>query len=62
MKTVLAGLNCKICLIYLDGIIVIGRDFGDMIKELRYCSIKTLLQLVSGTVCGSKMSLPVTIV
>ena len=33
------------------GILVIGRDFGDMIKELRYCSTNTSLQLVSGTVC-----------
>ena len=34
METVLAGLNWRICLIYLDDIIVIGRTFEDMIKNL----------------------------
>ena len=41
MEIVLAGLNWHICLVYLDGILVIGKDFGDMIKELRYCSTNT---------------------
>ena len=34
MEIVLAGLNWQICLIYLDDVIVIGRDFDDMIKNL----------------------------
>ena len=34
MGTVLAGLNWQICLIYLDDIIVIGRNFEDMIANL----------------------------
>lgn len=34
METVLAGLHWQICLIYLDDVIVIGKDFGDMIKNL----------------------------
>ena len=34
METVLAGLNWKICLIYLDDIIVTGKNFEDMIKNL----------------------------
>ena len=33
-ETVLAGLNWQICLIYLDDIIVIGRNFEDMIANL----------------------------
>ena len=35
METVLAGLNWKICLIYLDDIIVIGKTFENMVKNLR---------------------------
>ena len=34
METVLTGLNWKICLIYLDDIIVIGKTFEEMIKNL----------------------------
>ena len=34
METDLAGLLWQICLIYLDDVIVIGKDFGDMIKNL----------------------------
>ena len=34
METVLAGLNWQICLIYLDDIIVIGRTFENMIRNL----------------------------
>ena len=34
MEAVLAGLNWKICLIYLDDIIVTGKNFEDMIKNL----------------------------
>ena len=34
METVLAGLNWKICLIYLDDIIVLGKTFEDMIDNL----------------------------
>ena len=34
METVLACLHWQICLIYLDDVIVIGKDFGDMIKNL----------------------------
>lgn len=34
METVLAGLHWKICLIYLDDVIVTGKTFEDMIKNL----------------------------
>ena len=34
METDLAGLLWQICLIYMDDVIVIGKDFGDMIKNL----------------------------
>ena len=34
METVLAGLNWQICLIYLNDIIVIGKDFEEMIRRL----------------------------
>ena len=34
METVLAGFNWRICFIYLDDIIVIGRTFDHMIKNL----------------------------
>ncbi|MEW8486667.1 MAG: reverse transcriptase family protein, partial [Candidatus Thiodiazotropha sp.] len=34
METVLAGLNWKICLIYLDDIIVIGKTFENMVRNL----------------------------
>ena len=34
METVLAGLNWQICLIYLDDIIVVGKTFDDMIRNL----------------------------
>ena len=34
METVLAGLHWQICLIYLDDVIVVGKDFEDMIKNL----------------------------
>ena len=34
METFLAGLNWQICLIYLDDIIVRGKDFEDMIRNL----------------------------
>ena len=34
METVLAGLHWKICLIYLDDVIVTGKTFEDMIKHL----------------------------
>ena len=34
MEKVLAGLNWKICLIYLDDIIVTGKTFSDMITNL----------------------------
>ena len=34
METVLAGLHWQICLIYLDDVIVIGKTFEDMIKNL----------------------------
>ena len=34
METVLAGLNWKICLIYLDDIIVIGKTFENMVQNL----------------------------
>ena len=34
METVLAGLQWDICLIYLDDIIVYGRDFDEVIKNL----------------------------
>ena len=34
METVLAGLNWKICLIYLDDKIVLGKTFEDMINNL----------------------------
>ena len=34
IETVLAGLNWKICLIYLEDIIIIGRTFEEMIKNL----------------------------
>ena len=34
METVLAGLKWKICLIYLDDIIVLGKTFEDMINNL----------------------------
>ena len=34
METVLAGLNWQVCLIYLDDIIVRGKDFEDMIRNL----------------------------
>ena len=34
METVLAGLNWKICLIYLGDMIVTGKNFEDMIKNL----------------------------
>ena len=34
METVLAGLHWQICLIYLDDVIVIGKSFEDMIKNL----------------------------
>ena len=34
VETVLAGLNWQTCLIYLDDVIVIGRNFEDMIKNL----------------------------
>ena len=35
METVLAGLQWNICLIYLDGVIVLGRSFEDMATNLR---------------------------
>jgi hypothetical protein len=35
METVLAGLQWKICLIYLDDIIVLGRSFEDMVTNLK---------------------------
>ena len=35
METVLAGLQWDICLIYLDGVIVLGRSFEDMVINLR---------------------------
>ena len=34
METVLAGLNWQICLIYLDDIIIVGKTFDDMIRNL----------------------------
>ena len=34
METVLAGLHWQICLIYLDDVIVVGKSFEDMIKNL----------------------------
>ena len=34
METVLAGLHRPICLIYLDDVIVIGKTFEDMMKNL----------------------------
>ena len=34
METVLAGLNWQICLVYLDDIIVTGKTFEDMVKNL----------------------------
>ena len=34
IETVLAGLHWQICLIYLDDVIVIGKTFEDMIKNL----------------------------
>ena len=34
METVLTGLNWKICLIYLDDIIVIGKTFEEVTKNL----------------------------
>ena len=34
METVLAGLHWQICLIYLDDVIMIGKTFEDMIKNL----------------------------
>ena len=34
LEKVLTGLNWKICLIYLDDIIVTGKTFKDMIKNL----------------------------
>ena len=34
MKTVLAGLQWDICLIYLDDVIVFGKSFEDMLKNL----------------------------
>lgn len=34
METVLRGLQFEMCLIYLDDIIVFGKNFGDMVKNL----------------------------
>lgn len=34
MKTVLAGLQCDICLVLLDDIIIMGKTFDEMILKL----------------------------
>ena len=34
METVLSGLHWQICLIYLDDIIILGKDFDDMLNNL----------------------------
>ena len=35
METVLAGLTCDCCMVYLDDILVIGRTFSEHIQNLR---------------------------
>ena len=34
MERCLAGLNLKICLVYIDDIIVFGSTFGEILKQL----------------------------
>ena len=46
MELVLSGLHWQICLIYLDDIIIFGKTFAEMIKNLEMC-LKDLLRLVS---------------
>ncbi|GFW50766.1 retrovirus-related Pol polyprotein from transposon 17.6 [Trichonephila clavipes] len=35
METVLRGLSCKACLVYLDDIIIVGRSFEEHLKNIR---------------------------
>ncbi len=35
MELVLSGLNCKLCLIYLDDVIIYGGNFYDVLDRLK---------------------------
>ncbi len=35
MELILSGLNCKMCLIYLDDVIVYGGNFYDLMDRLK---------------------------
>ena len=35
MEKVLEGILNKICLVYLDDVIIFGKDFNEMLKNLR---------------------------